>query len=183
MASNRFRLLIGVLVALLAMVLVRWWLAWPSHVETPEELARQALQDNSPETQERAAAKLQAAAARLPKRGARNAAQPYLTRVFLESKNPAVRIAGMAGLAGIWDYECMPAMLDLLEDESAQIRGAAAVAIFKLIGTGRDFRADDPPEKRKKEVARIREFWKGYSTSAKGLKSWQKRLADEDAKP
>ena len=161
MASNRLRILVGMLLALLAMGLARWWLSRSKHVETPQELAQQALQADSPEKQERAAVKLQAAAARLHKTGPRNAAQPYLSRVFLESKNPAVRIPCMMGLVGIWDYECMPAMLDLLDDESAQVRGAAAGAVSQLIGVWKgDFKADDPPEKRKQEAARIRECWK-----------------------
>ena len=180
MASNRLRLLIGVLLALLVAALVHWWLSRPKHIETPQELAQQALQADNPDKQERAAVKLQAAAVRLHKTGPRNAAQPYLTRVFLESKNPAVRIPCMMGLAGIYDYECMPTMLDLLDDESLLVRGAAAAAIDKLIGVGTNFKAGDPPEKRKKEVARIRECWKKYA--AKTLKYWQSCLEERDAK-
>ena len=69
-----------------------------------------------------------------------------------------------------------------LDDESAQVRGAAAGAVSQLIGVWKgDFKADDPPEKRKQEAARIRECWKKYS--AVKLKVWQKCLEEKDAKP
>ena len=83
----------------------------------------------------------------------RNAVQPFLVRLLKESDNPGVRAAAMRGLAAIWDYECMPTMLDLLQDPSPQVRDSAAQAVAKLIDVR--YNAGAPPEERAAAARRL----------------------------
>ncbi|MEI8372042.1 MAG: HEAT repeat domain-containing protein [Planctomycetota bacterium] len=181
MANKRLPLLVGLLVVLLAAALVwRWQRGQTPKMESPAELARQALNADSPEKQRQVAVKLQMRAASLPYTGTRNEAQPYLKSVFEESKNPEVRIACMHGFATLWDYECVPTMLDLMDDPSLPVSSMAANTLLKLMGVLPSFNPNAPPEKRKAATVRIREMWKIFSASK--LKVWQKRLAEKDAK-
>ena len=179
MANNRFPLLVGLVLVLLAVALV-WCRPRGQKVESPAELARQALGADSSEKQQQVAVKLQMRAASLPHTGTRNEIQPYLKSVFEESNNPEVRIACMRGFATIWDYECVPAMLDLLDDKSLPVSSMAANTLLKLMGVLPSFNPSEPPEKRQEAVERIRGMWKIFSASK--LKVWQRRLAEKDAK-
>ncbi len=112
--------------------------------------------------------------------GTRNAVQPYLVKLFNESTNPGVRSAAMRGLATIWDYECVPQMLETLNDPSPQVRSNAAMSVSGLVQFTTDFDANAPPEKRAAAAAKLRDTWEKFKN--RNLKSWQQRLADKDAK-
>ncbi len=175
--KRRLHVLLAVLAGLLLVAVAWWWLS-REHVESAEDLAQLALAGNSPEAQEQAAARLEALAGRLSKTGTRNAAQPHLSRLLAESKNPGVRAASMRGLASIWDYQNVPAMLDLLDDESSQVRQAAARSIESLISADNTFDANAAPESRRAAAKRLREMWRDFT--ARSLKSWQQRLETKD---
>jgi hypothetical protein len=179
MGKHSVKILVAALVVLLLVVVAHLW-ARRQHVESPDELAQLALKDGDPAEQEKAAIRLEALAGKLPKTGTRNEAQPHLARVLAESKNPGVRAAAMRGLAGIWDYECVPAMLDALDDESPQVRRAAAGALEALIQAEHTFDAGGNPEGRKAAAQRLRGMWNTFKI--RNLKIWQKRLEDKDAK-
>jgi hypothetical protein len=161
--------------ALLAYYGWQWLFREPP--ESPKELAEQALA-GTPEKQELAAAGLERVAGKFDKTGKRNPAQEYLAQVLLESKNPGVRAACMRGLATIWDYECVPAMLDALDDESPQVRSTAAAAVQTLLGVDCHFQADDPPEIRQEAVRLLRNHWKNFSE--KKRQRWEERLEEKD---
>jgi hypothetical protein len=176
------KVLSGVLALLLAVVGARFWWTW-QRAESLEEMTHAALEGSDPQDadyQEKAAARLVMRAGQLPKTGPRNAAQPYLTRLLMESKNPAVRAEGMRGLSQIRDYQSVPTMLELLNDPSPQVRRAAGLAIEGLIQAARKFNADATPEERKKEIEQLRAMWKQFNERT--LKGWQKRLEAVDAK-
>jgi hypothetical protein len=87
----------------------------------------------------------------------------------------------MRGLSTIWDYECMPQMLDLLNDPSPEVRGTAAMAAGRLVEATIDFDPSGPPDKRAAAEKKLRSTWDKFKTRT--LKSWQKRLEEKDAHP
>lgn len=177
MGKHRLAVLLAVLAGLLVLA-GAWWLLSREHVESAEELAQLALEGNSPDVQERAAARLESLAGQLPKTGARNAVQPHLSRLLAESKNPGVRAASMRGLASIWDYQNVPTMLDLLDDESSQVRQAAATSVAALMSADNKFDTNAALESRRAAAKRLREMWRDFT--ARSLKSWQRRLETKD---
>jgi HEAT repeat protein len=171
-------LLYAALGLLVVLVVVRFLLAGHRE-ESAEELTEMALHAADPVDQEQAATRLEALAVKAPYTGPRNATQPFLARLLKESENPGVRAAGMRALATIWDYECMPTMLDLLQDPSPQVRDMAALSVAKLIDVRLD--ASAPPEQRAAAIKRLRGMWETFQ--ARTLKSWQQRLEAKDKKP
>jgi len=175
--STRYALFaaLGILVVIVAARYITW-----HHEETADELTELALHGGSPDEQEQAATRLEALAARSPRTGPRNAAEPYLARLFTESDNPGVRAAAMRGFATIWDYDYVPKMLDLLQDPSPLVRYTAAKSLAALIQVAPRFEANDPAEKRAAAAKELRNKWEQFVV--KNLKSWQRRLAEKDAK-
>jgi HEAT repeat protein len=134
------------------------------------------LRAGSPVDQEQAATRLEALACKTRGTESRNAVQPFLVRLLTESGNPGVRSAAMCGLAAIWDYECVPRMLDLLDDPSPQVRNTAAESVAKLIDVRFDVNA--PTDQRASAAKKLREMWNNFQ--ARSLKSWQRRLEEKD---
>jgi hypothetical protein len=157
-------------------VAVRFFLT-RHHEESAQELAELALRAGDPADQEQAATRLAALASRTPGTESRNPVQPFLIRVFNESDNPGVRASMMRALAAIWDYDCMPKMLDLLQDPSLQVRDAAAQSVAKLIDVRFDPTAS--AEVRSEAVKKLPDKWRNFQD--KTLKAWQRRLQADDA--
>ena len=84
----------------------------------------------------------------------------------------------MRGLTVIWDYQCVPKMLDLLQDPSPQVRHAAGQSVAKLMSTEIRFDANAPVEARAAAAKDLRNKWQDFVT--KYLKSWQRRLEERD---
>ena len=164
---------------LLAVIVAVYYLSSRKHVETPEELTNLALNGPTAEGQEQAATRLEARASTLPKHGPRNAAQPYLKRLVLESDNPGVRAAALRGLASIWDYECVDQMFKLLEDPAPLVRYTASRSIAKLMDAEIHFDINSSPGQRAEAAKRLTEQWQTFSKAA--LPRWQKRLEEKDA--
>jgi hypothetical protein len=170
---------LAVLILLAVIATVRF-VTSPQAVESPERLTETALHDPSAERAEKAAVRLEALACKLHCTGTRNAAQPLLVRLVNESALPGVRTAGMRGLATIWDYQCVPQMLDLLDDPSPQVRSTAASVVCKLMDATNDFDARAPAEQRAASAKKLRDFWNLFK--GRTLQSWQRRLEEKDAK-
>ena len=179
--SSQMRILVGVaiLVLLAGGVAVRHLMSRPT-VESPEKLTEMALHAGTAEEQEQASARLVALASKTHGTGTRNSVQPYLVKLFNESTNPGVRSAAMRGLATIWDYECVPQMLDALNDPSPQVRSNAAMSVSGLVQRTTDFDPNAPLDKRAAAAQKLHDIWENFKTH--NLKSWQQRLADKDAK-
>lgn len=175
MPNLKSKVLFTVLGVLAAIVVVRLFLTW-HHEESAQELVELALRAGSPVEQEQAATRLEALACRTRGTESRNAAQPFLARMFLESGNPGVRAAAMRGLAAIWDYQCVAKMLDLLDDPSPQVRDTAAESVAKLIDVRFDVNAST--QERAAAAKKLREKWDNFQ--ARTLKSWQRRLEEKD---
>ncbi len=173
----RVRIVLGLLLAAAA-TFVGWrWLGHPRQYGA-DELLRLALDHNAPDKQELAASQLTALACRESGCGDLNPLQPYLLRVLRESDNPGARAASIRGLATIFDYGCGPALLEALDDPSAQVRNAAAMAIQRLISRRFLFRANDPPQKRQAVAEEIRQEWGKYLR--KREESVRRELEDEE---
>jgi HEAT repeat protein len=165
---------------LAAIVAVRFFVNG-HRVESSQELTELALQAGNRDDQEHAAARLEALADKTPGTGPRNAMQPFLARLLNESDNSGVRAAAMRGLVGIWDYECMSKMLDLLDDPSPQVRDTAARSVAVLISAEARFDANAATEQRAAATKRLRDLWVDFN--GRTLQSWQRRLEEKDAKP
>ena len=110
------------------------------------ELTELAFRPAAPPTRSRRPRGWRPLPARRPARGRETPCQPFLARLLNESDNPGVRAAAMRGLASIWDYDCMPKMLDLVEDPVLQVRDTAAQSVARLIDVR--FDASASPEAR-----------------------------------
>jgi hypothetical protein len=151
------------------------------HDASAQELTELALHAGSAEDQEQAATRLEVLAGKSPHTGTRNPVQPFLGRLLNESENPGVRSASMRGLASIWDYECVPKMLDLLMDPSPQVARTAAQAIGRLISVEAKLDTNAATKDRAAQVQQIREQWQVFDKTHRV--PWQRRLEEKDAKP
>jgi hypothetical protein len=149
------------------------WLLRGQKPRSAEELAQIALTASSAEEQQSAAVDLggqsgqlgqrrgaeqpQLAAAELVQLGAH--ALPQMRQVFHESQSTEVRAQMILGLAQQWDLDSMPALLAAMDDPSLLIRGRAEMAVKKILTSVDDYRADDPPEKRRLALQAVRKRW------------------------
>ncbi len=86
---------------------------------------------------------------------------------------PAERAEAAALLGERRDTQSMPELLRAMEDADPQVRARAGVAVQKILHADFFFRADDPPEKRREALKRIREHWE----------AWQAKLEAEPGAP
>ena len=70
--------------------------------------------------------------------------------------DPQVRVYLLQAVTVIKDWRSLPEIFAAMEDPDAIVRGRAAAAAMKIMDSDSGFRADDPPEKRKKVLATIR---------------------------
>jgi hypothetical protein len=128
----------------------------PGHPGQPQGAAQQQLAAVESGGQPRGAEQ-QSAAVELVRLGA--PALPQMRQVFHESQSRDVRAQMILGLAQQWDLDSMPAFLEAMDDPSPLIRGRAAMAVKKILTTVGDYRADDPPEKRRLALQAVRKRW------------------------
>jgi len=181
--AQQLKIAAGVLVLVVVVVYV-WW-CWPSQekLESPQALAQQALSAPKLEEQEQACARLVTVAGKLHKSGPRNPAREPLFQVFQESKAPTVRVAAARGLASIWDYDSMEALLAALDDPSVEVQAAAKQVILNLLELDRRrFPPAVSAEERQAQAKEMRDRWEDFRRVPKSgrpskLEAWQKRLA------
>ena len=106
-----------------------------------------------------------------------NPTRDHLRTVFRESDQAPIRIAAIQGVAKGWDYNAMDDLLAALDDESLEVRASAGVAVNQLLGLRFYYCADDPPEKRAKVVAQMRNAWSSMQGTGR-LDHWLKRLPE-----
>jgi len=157
----------------IVLLVVYGWLYLPRSEKTtsPEELARQALQAETAEEQERAAIELAQLSG--------PAALEQLRRVLGESRVPQVRAVCILALGAVRDYESMDLLLCALEDESLLVRGRAGVAVTRMIGRDYHFRPHESAERRAAVVKKIREYWQLMDGSPQ-LESYKERLRQQE---
>lgn len=71
-------------------------------------------------------------------------------RQRLSAENPEVRGLAAQAVAAAGDWESMPSLITLLDDEDRVVRARAAAAIAELIGVDYHFDADAPADARGK---------------------------------
>jgi len=110
-------------------------------VETPAELARQAITAVSPKDQARAATRLAALAAQ-PRSPARSQARSEgsedvvasLRDTLANGRTSEVRAAAIVGLARTADRSVLPVLVAAIEDDDPLVSGRAVAAVQQLLG-------------------------------------------------
>jgi hypothetical protein len=130
-----------------------------------KELARLALEADSPEEREKAAIQLTDAEGL--------EALEHLRRVATESKDANVRAVCIREIGDRCDYESMDLLLAALDDESPLVRARAAKAVAPIIGREYPYRFNAPKAERQPTIDAIRACWeqmKGSEPMMEGLK-------------
>lgn len=142
------RLLLGGIAAT-AMIGLSILTAVRSHttIESPGDLARQALTATSPQTQAQAASRLAALAAESPATG-RSELIASLRDTLANGHTAEVRAAAIVGLARTQDRAQLPLLVTAIEDDNALVAGRAVAAVQQLLGvryemTGRPFDTEE----------------------------------------
>ena len=78
------------------------------------------------------------------------------------SSNRSARADAAARLGAMRDEQSMPLLLEAMEDPDPLVRGRSGVAVQKIMKADYYFRANDPPERRRQALAKIRIAWEGY---------------------
>ena len=106
-------------------------------VETPADLARQAIAVGSPKDQARAATRLAALAAR-PRPQARPEGSGdvigSLQDTLANGRTSEVRAAAIVGLARTADRSVLPLLVEAIEDDDPLVSGRAVAAVQHLLG-------------------------------------------------
>ena len=110
-----------------------------------------AMQDSRPEIREKAALALGRAA------GVEHSAP--LAKAAGSDPSARVRASAVTALGRMHAYTEMQTLLAALEDEDVDVRRRANAAIRRVLGVSFGFRANDPPEKRRRAIATIRRQW------------------------
>jgi hypothetical protein len=90
------------------------------------------------------------------------AARKEIRRALAGSRqnDAEVRILLLQAVASIEDWRSLPEIFVAMEDPDKAIRGRAGAAARVIMGMHVQFRADDPPEKRAKDLEIIRDEYK-----------------------
>ena len=131
------------------------YLNWETK-RSPEELMQVALNGETAEERELAAAELTEYG---------EEAKQNMRDVLAQSNDPNVKAICIHGLGLIYDYESIDIMLAGLEDESPVIRGRSAIAVRKLIGRSFHFDPAMSETERRQRVDAIRKEWESIRDS------------------
>jgi HEAT repeat protein len=102
-------------------------------LETPADLARQAIAAGSPQDQAQAATRLAAVAAQ-PRPNGSGAAIASLQETLANGHTPEVRAAAIVGLARTGDRSILPVLVEAIEDDDPLVSGRAVAAVQHLLG-------------------------------------------------
>jgi len=102
-------------------------------IETPADLARQAITAASPKDQAQAATRLAALAAQ-PRPDRSGAVIAGLQDMLANGPTSAVRAAAIVGLARTADRSVLPLLVEAIEDDDPLVSGRAVAAVQHLLG-------------------------------------------------
>ena len=141
----------------------------------PESLpeVRRALRDSRGPVRERAATVF----ARIAPREDATA----LAQVAREDASSDVRAAAVSGLNHMCAFEQMEAILAAMDDSDEVVRRRAATAARRFACARVGFKADDPPQKRKAAIQRMRSVWLQHEARAR--RYWEMILKKNRPKP
>jgi hypothetical protein len=127
-----------------------WWLgSGAERLDPPEVLQERVLQGPSVEVRSQAARDM-------VRHGPE--AQPFVHRALAEYRgNDAdVLVPLLQGAQKQRDWQSIDRLFELVEHPDARVRGKAGVAVAEIMGADYGFSADDPPEKRREVLDRMR---------------------------
>ena len=75
---------------------------------------------------------------------------------------PETRAEAAAQLGAMRDRQSVPQLIAALEDDDLHVRARANAAVIQILGADFMFRADDPPERRRQAVERIKKHWEAW---------------------
>ena len=102
-------------------------------VETPNDLARQAITATSPKDQAQAATRLAALAAQ-PRPDGSGDVIASLQDTLANGRTSEVRAAAIVGLARTADRSVLPLLVEAIEDDDPLVSGRAVAAVQHLLG-------------------------------------------------
>jgi HEAT repeat protein len=111
-------------------------------VETPADLARQAIAAASPKDQARAATRLAALAAQARSNGS-GPMIASLQETLTNGRSPEVRAAAIVGLARTGERSVLPVLVKAIEDDDQLVSGRAVAAVQHLLGVR--YEVDEQP--------------------------------------
>jgi HEAT repeat protein len=111
-------------------------------VETPADLARQAIAAASPKDQARAATRLAALAAQARSNGS-GPVIASLQETLTNGRGPEVRAAAIVGLARTGERSVLPVLVKAIEDDDQLVSGRAVAAVQHLLGVR--YEVDEQP--------------------------------------
>jgi HEAT repeat protein len=111
-------------------------------VETPADLARQAIAAASPKDQARAATRLAALAAQ-PRPNGSGQMIASLQETLTNGRSPEVRAAAIVGLARTGERSVLPVLVKAIEDDDQLVSGRAVAAVQHLLGVR--YEVDEQP--------------------------------------
>lgn len=111
-------------------------------VETPADLARQAIAAASPKDQARAATRLAALAAQ-PRPNGSGPVIASLQETLTNGRSPEVRAAAIVGLARTGERSVLPVLVKAIEDDDQLVSGRAVAAVQHLLGVR--YEVDEQP--------------------------------------
>ncbi len=111
-------------------------------VETPADLARQAIAAASPKDQAKAATRL-AALAGQPRSNGSGAVIASLQETLTNGRSPEVRAAAIVGLARTGERSVLPVLVKAIEDDDQLVSGRAVAAVQHLLGVR--YEVDEQP--------------------------------------
>jgi len=128
------RFLLGVIAATALVVLgISAALRSRVSVETPADLARQAITGSSPKDQAQAATRLAALAAQPLPDGSGDVIAS-LQDTLVNGRTSEVRAAAIVGLARTADRSVLPLLVEAIEDDDPLVSGRAVAAVQHLLG-------------------------------------------------
>lgn len=134
----------------MALTLLWTWLRSGSgRVDPPEVLLERELHGDSVEVQVQAAQDML-------QHG--EEARPFARRALAEYRGnePEVLVQLAQGVAKQRDWRSLPRLFELMEHDDPLVRGRAGAAVATIMGADYGFRANAPPEERRKVLAFIR---------------------------
>ena len=111
-------------------------------VETPADLARQAIAAASPKDQANAATRLAALAGQTRSNGS-GAVIASLQETLTNGRSPEVRAAAIVGLARTGERSVLPVLVKAIEDDDQLVSGRAVAAVQHLLGVR--YEVDEQP--------------------------------------
>jgi len=82
---------------------------------------------------------------------------------------PEVRAAAAERLGEMKFWDAGPAIIDAMEDPSDLLRARAGVALRMIVIVDFGYRANDPPNRRRETIQRIRQIWPKFYEHFTGL--------------